>query len=187
MENTNVLDLVTGGIAILILIGGMLMPPLFLLQKRKEPPGIRLGIGTRSRCLTGKLSQSQNWKEANTQAIASRILWVLLVDCCLVCPCSTQWKYGGLVLPIRTLLIYVLATFTLLLGYNRYSGLRCDASPAEVAIDSVEEMGLGLLIAAFVLWLLGQITFDMTVNEILGKIIIEAMTVRLASPSVPPS
>jgi len=33
-----------------------------------------------------------------------------------------------------------------------------------VAIDSVEEMGLGLLIAAFVLWLLGQITFDMTVN-----------------------
>jgi len=55
-----------------------------------------------------------------------------------------------------------------------------------VAIDSVEEMGLGLLIAAFVLWLLGQITFDMTVNEILGKII-EAMTVALASPSVLPS
>jgi len=51
------------------------------------------------------------------------------------------------------------------IGINRYSGLRCDASPAEVAIDSVEEMGLGLLIAAFVLWLLGQITFDMTVNE----------------------
>jgi len=40
-------------------------------------------------------------------------------------------------------------------------------------------MGLGLLIAAFVLWLLGQITFDMTVNEILGKIIIEAMTVAI--------
>jgi len=72
----------------------------------------------------------------------------------------------------------------LLLGYNRYSGLRCDASPAEVAIDSVEEMGLGL-IAAFVLWLLGQITFDMTVNEI-GKIIMK-MTVAMASPSVPPS
>jgi putative integral membrane protein (TIGR02587 family) len=40
-------------------------------------------------------------------------------------------------------------------------------------------MGLGLLIAAFVLWLLGQITFDMTVNEILGKVIIEAMTVAI--------
>lgn len=88
------------------------------------------------------------------------------------------WWAGFTTHPLR-LLIYVLATFTLLLGYNRYCGLRCDASPVEVAIDSVEEMGLGLLIAALVLWLLGQITFDMTSNEILGKIIIEAMTVAI--------
>ena len=88
------------------------------------------------------------------------------------------WWAGFTTHPLR-LLIYVLATFTLLLGYNRYCGLRCDASPVEVAIDSVEEMGLGLLIAAFILWLLGQITFDMTSNEILGKIIIEAMTVAI--------
>lgn len=88
------------------------------------------------------------------------------------------WWAGFTTHPLR-LLIYVLATFTLLLGYNRYCGLRCDASAVEVAIDSVEEMGLGLLIAAFVLWLLGQITFDMTVDEILGKIIIEAMTVAI--------
>ena len=80
------------------------------------------------------------------------------------------WWAGFTTHPLR-LLIYVLATFTLLLGYNRYCGLRCDASPVEVVIDSVEEMGLGLLIAAFVLWLLGQLTFDMTSNEILGKII----------------
>ena len=88
------------------------------------------------------------------------------------------WWAGFTTHPLR-LLIYVLATFTLLLGYNRYCGLRCDASPVEVAIDSVEEMGLGLMIAAFILWLLGQITFDMTSNEILGKIIIEAMTVAI--------
>lgn len=88
------------------------------------------------------------------------------------------WWAGFTSHPLR-LLIYVLATFTLLLGYNRYCGLRCDASPTEVAIDSVEEMGLGIVIAAVVLWLLGQITFDMTVNEIVGKIVIEAMTVAI--------
>ena len=88
------------------------------------------------------------------------------------------WWAGFIAHPLR-LLIYVLATFTLLLGYNRYCGLRCDASPTEVAIDSIEEMGLGLVIAAFVLWLLGQITFEMTVSEILGKIIVEAMTVAI--------
>ena len=88
------------------------------------------------------------------------------------------WWAGFTTHPLR-LLIYVLATFTLLLGYNRYGGLRCDATPAEVVIDSVEEMGLGLLIAAVFLWLLGRITADMTVNEIVGKIIVEAMTVAI--------
>jgi len=72
------------------------------------------------------------------------------------------WWAGFTTHPLR--LIYVLPPSRCYWD-NRYSGLRCDASPAEVAIDSVEEMGLGLLIAAFVLWLLGQITFDMTVNE----------------------
>lgn len=88
------------------------------------------------------------------------------------------WWAGFTTHPLR-LLIYVLATFTLLLAYNRYGGLRCDLSPVEVAIDSVEEIGLGLLIAAFFLWLLGQITTDMTVSEIVGKIIVEAMTVAI--------
>jgi uncharacterized membrane protein len=88
------------------------------------------------------------------------------------------WWAGFITHPLR-LLIYVLATFTLLLGYNRYAGLRRSASPAEVAIDSVEEMGLGLVIAAVVLWLLGQITADMTLNEMVGKIIAEAMTVAI--------
>lgn len=88
------------------------------------------------------------------------------------------WWAGFTVHPLR-LLIYILATFTLLLGYNRYCGLRCDATPVEVAIDSVEEMGLGLVIAAFILWLLNQITSDMAISEIFGKTIIEAMTVAI--------
>lgn len=88
------------------------------------------------------------------------------------------WWAGFITHPLR-LLIYILATFTLLLGYNRYSGLRRSASPLEVAIDSVEEMGLGLVIAAVVLWLLGQIRSEMTVKEIVGKIIVEAMTVAI--------
>lgn len=88
------------------------------------------------------------------------------------------WWAGFTTHPFR-IFIYVLATFTLLLGYNRYAGLRRDASPIEVVIDSVEEMGLGLLIAAGILWLLGQITADMTVNEIVGKIVVEAMTVAI--------
>ena len=64
------------------------------------------------------------------------------------------WWTGIVAHPFR-LIGYVLATFGLLIGYNRYAGLRRDSSMAEVAIDSVEEMGIGFLLAGLVLFLLG--------------------------------
>lgn len=88
------------------------------------------------------------------------------------------WWAGLNTHPYR-LLAYVLTTFLLLLGYNRYAGLRRDASMTGVAIDSVEEMGIGLFLAALVLFLLGRITFEMPINEIVGVIVVEAMTVAI--------
>ncbi len=89
-----------------------------------------------------------------------------------------MWWAGFTAHPSR-LILYVLATFTLLLGYNFYAGLRHDASVAEVMIDSIEEMGLGLVISALMLFLLGRLTSEMTANEMVGKIAIEAMTVAI--------
>ncbi|MBD2181168.1 TIGR02587 family membrane protein [Planktothrix sp. FACHB-1355] len=88
------------------------------------------------------------------------------------------WWAGFTEHPLR-IFLYFLATFTLLLGYNRYAGLRRSASRLEVVIDSVEELGLGILVAAAFLWLLGRITLDMTADEIIGKIVVEAMTVAI--------
>lgn len=88
------------------------------------------------------------------------------------------WWAGFNAHPWR-LAVYVLATFVLLLGYNRFAGLRHDASMTEVAIDSVEEMGIGFIISAVALFLLGRITFGMPANEIAGQIVIEAMTVAI--------
>lgn len=88
------------------------------------------------------------------------------------------WWTGFVAEPMR-LLLYVAATFALLLGYNHYAGLHHDASWQEVAIDSVEEMGLGLLVAAGLLFLLGQLEGDMHAYEIIGKVTVEAMTVAI--------
>ena len=88
------------------------------------------------------------------------------------------WWAGFTTHPWR-LAAYVVATFVLLLGYNEFVGLRRDASFAEVAIDSVEEMGIGLVVAAVVLWLLGRVTFAMPAGEALGQITVEAMTVAI--------
>lgn len=88
------------------------------------------------------------------------------------------WWAGFNAHPLR-LAAYIAATFVLLLGYNRFAGLRHDASMAEVAIDSVEEMGLGFVISAVALYLLGRVTLEMPWNEITGQIVIEAMTVAV--------
>ena len=88
------------------------------------------------------------------------------------------WWAGFSLDPLR-LLAYVATTFALLLLYNRFAGLRRSASWLECAIDSVEEMGLGLLTATLLLWLLGLINGQMQVAEISGKIVMEAMTVAI--------
>lgn len=77
------------------------------------------------------------------------------------------------------LLLYLLNTFVLLLGYNRYGGFRQNVDGSEVFTDSVEELGLGLLVSAGILLLLGRIDGDTTWFEGLGMVVVEAGTVAI--------
>ncbi len=88
------------------------------------------------------------------------------------------WWAGFVAGPLR-LLLYIVVTFVLLLGYNYYAGMHRETCWSEVAIDSIEELGLGLLLAAAVLFLIGRISFAMNLEEIVGKVVIEAMTVAI--------
>lgn len=87
--------------------------------------------------------------------------------------------WAGFVARPHHLLIYVACTFVLLLGYNRYVGLRRDASWTEVAIDSVEELGLGIITSAGVLYLLGRIHSGNAFEEVVGKVVVEAGLVAI--------
>lgn len=88
------------------------------------------------------------------------------------------WWAGFIARPVH-LLLYFAAGFLLLFGYNRYAGLHEDASWLEVAFEAVEEMGLGLLLAAGLLWLLGQIDSGMPLPEIVGKVVVEGVTAAI--------
>ena len=87
--------------------------------------------------------------------------------------------WAGFVLHPWRILLYMVCTFGLLFLYNRFAGLRRDATLREVAIDSMEEMGIGLVLAAMVLWLTGRIEGAMPLSEIAGKITLEGMTVAI--------
>lgn len=88
------------------------------------------------------------------------------------------WWAGFIARP-SVLLIYLAAGFLLLFGYNRYAGLHEDASWTDVAFEAVEEMGLGLLVAAGILWLIGQIDGSMPLAEIVGKVVVEGVTAAI--------
>lgn len=88
--------------------------------------------------------------------------------------------WAGFIAPPYAILILVLTTFTALLAYNRYSGMHPDATWTQVALDSIEEMGIGLIISFGVLHMLNRIQFgQMAIDEIMGKIVIESMAVSI--------
>ena len=87
--------------------------------------------------------------------------------------------FAGFVMPPHRQLVYVLLALVLLLGYNRYAGLHPDTTWTEVAIDSVEEMGIGLLLSAVVLFLIGRVTGDQDAGEVVGRIVVEAVRVAI--------
>ncbi|HYC62947.1 MAG TPA: TIGR02587 family membrane protein [Thermoanaerobaculia bacterium] len=89
-----------------------------------------------------------------------------------------MWWAGFIAAPLR--LAGLLAfTYVLLLGYNRFAGMHRDATWPEVVIDSVEELGLGLLTSAGVLYLLQRIGPGIPASEALGKIVVEASVVAI--------
>jgi putative integral membrane protein (TIGR02587 family) len=88
------------------------------------------------------------------------------------------WWAGFLAEPWR-LLALLAFTFLLLLGYNRFAGFRRDSTWGEVAVDSLDELGLGTLIAALLLLLIGQIGPGVGFDETVGKVVVEAAVVAV--------
>ncbi len=88
------------------------------------------------------------------------------------------WWTGFIADPLPLLLYFIVGMF-LLMVYNHYVGIREDHSLWEGMEESVEEMGVGILLTVFILWTTGRISPEMSFTEISGKIIVEAVTVAI--------
>lgn len=87
--------------------------------------------------------------------------------------------WAGFIVPPHSLLILIFVTLLLLLGYNRFSGMHPDSTWGEVVIDSIEELGLGLIMSTGILFMINRIGVSMSTDEILGKVVIEAMAASI--------
>ncbi len=89
------------------------------------------------------------------------------------------WHTGFNTTPLQLILVIVF-TFILLLGYNRFAGMRPEANWGSVIVDSVEEIGIGFVMAFLLLVTLRRIDFEtMSLLEITGVVVMEAMIVSI--------
>lgn len=89
-----------------------------------------------------------------------------------------MWWAGFIVSPLR-LIIYLITGLSILLVYNHYVGIRKSHTLLEGISESVEEMGIALLLTVFILWLTQRIAPGMSLKEVSGKTIVEAVTVAI--------
>lgn len=89
-----------------------------------------------------------------------------------------MWWAGFILSPLR-LLVYLLAGIGVLLIYNHFAGIRRAHTLGEGLIQSVEEMGIGILLTLAILWLTQRIAPGMSLSEIAGKTVVEAVTVAV--------
>lgn len=84
------------------------------------------------------------------------------------------WAIGLAASPMR-LLAFVAGTVALLVGYNSVAGIRDEHTLATDLLESVEEIGLGLLLAAGLLALLGRLPDDVLSFETLGLVTVQGL------------
>ena len=89
-----------------------------------------------------------------------------------------MWAIGLGASPLR-LAAVVGGTFALLVAYNRFAGIHGDHRALDDLLESVEEMGLGLLVAAGLLALLGRFPDTPFSSDALGILTLEGMTAAI--------
>jgi putative integral membrane protein (TIGR02587 family) len=88
------------------------------------------------------------------------------------------WQAGFVFKPYQ-LLIYLIVSFFLLYAYNKYAGFNREDNFKENILESFEEMGIAFLLVSFILFISGRIHSDLSLYEIQGKIIIQAVNVAI--------
>ncbi len=91
------------------------------------------------------------------------------------------WWIGSLAKP-RLLVMAIALMFIVVFLLNYTEGFRKRRNTCridEAAIDTVEAMAIGFVCAAFMLWLLQEITPETSLKESLGKIVFEGVPFTL--------
>ena len=89
--------------------------------------------------------------------------------------------WHGFALPWWKILLLLGIGFGIVVGYSSIAGFRRERTATELVLDSVVALGLGVVIAAVALVLLGQIDGSTSVREAAGKIALESIPIAFGA------
>jgi putative integral membrane protein (TIGR02587 family) len=90
------------------------------------------------------------------------------------------WSHAVL-LPAWKILALLGLAFVVVLGFNAITGFRRDSTIVEVVVDSVEAMGLGVIVALVALVALGRIEAETSLRDAIGQVALEAIPVAFGA------
>lgn len=104
---------------------------------------------------------------------------------------TMEMWFHSFLLPSWKIVLLMAVSFVVVIGYSAVSGFRRERTWNELLIDSVETMGIAVVVAAGALLLLGRIGPEVGLRDAIGKVALEAIPVafgvslagsQLASP-----
>ena len=91
-----------------------------------------------------------------------------------------MWRNGETMHPLK-LLVLLAASFGIIVGFNAVSGFRRERSWTELLIDSLQGIGLSVLIAAVVLYVLGRLEPELGIATVVGRVALQAIPVAFGT------
>lgn len=91
-----------------------------------------------------------------------------------------MWSHASAI-PSWKILVLLVVAAGIVLGFNVISGFRRDRSMQDVVIDSAEALGLGIVLAAVALLLLGRIDTGSSLRDAAGMIALEAVPIAFGA------
>ena len=103
----------------------------------------------------------------------------LLIGLPLLFTMEVWWH--GFLLPSWKILGLFAVGFVVVIGYTALTGFRRESTWTEVIIDSIESMGIAVVLAATALFVLGRIDVGTGLRDAVGKVALEAIPIAFGA------
>jgi putative integral membrane protein (TIGR02587 family) len=90
---------------------------------------------------------------------------------------TMEMWFHSFLLPSWKIVVLLAVSFVVVIGYSAVSGFRRERSWTELLVDSLETMGIAVIVSAVAMLLLGRIGPDIGLRDAIGKVALEAIPV----------